>query len=169
MIDASITIGLSPPSPRGSGRRADTLADPHFGFLAGSDLADEADVVRIVPLGLNLQELSQLWMGIFSKTDYALSVAYRASVILLTAEETPSPAPPVRERRLLVETLRQPVIDTVTAVDGPGVPIVLGTALTVGRHPEMVTSVAFSLDGNRIVSTSDYEDVRVWDATPLKK
>jgi hypothetical protein len=107
----------------------DTLADPQFGFLAGSDLAEDLDIVRIVPLGLNLQELSQLWMGIFSKTEYALSVAYRASVILLTAEETPSPAPPVRERRLLVETLRQPVITTVTAAGGPGEPIVLGTTV----------------------------------------
>ncbi|HEX4962811.1 MAG TPA: DUF4255 domain-containing protein [Thermoanaerobaculia bacterium] len=109
----------------------ETLADPQFGFLAGSDLADDLDVVRLVPLGLNLQELSQLWLGIFSKTDYALSVAYRASAVLLTADETPSPAPPVRERRLLVETLRQPLIETVTAVGGPGEPIVLGTTVRV--------------------------------------
>ena len=107
----------------------ETLADPQFGFLAGADLADDVDVVRIVPLGLNLQELSQLWMGIFSKTDYALSVAYRAAVVLLTADERPSPSLPVRERRLLVETLRQPVIDAVTAAGGPGEPIVLGTTV----------------------------------------
>ena len=113
----------------------DTLADPQFGYLAGSDLADDLDVVRIVPLGLTLQELSQLWMGIFSKTDYALSVAYRASVIRLSADDTPSPALPVRERRLLVETLRQPVIDAVTAAGGRTEPIVLGaTVRLVGQR-----------------------------------
>jgi WD40 repeat protein len=40
--------------------------------------------------------------------------------------------------------------------------------LTVGRHPGVVTSVAFSPDGHKLVSTS-WADVRVWDATPLKK
>jgi WD40 repeat protein len=40
--------------------------------------------------------------------------------------------------------------------------------LTVGRHPGMVTSVAFSPDGHKIVSAS-WVDVRVWDATPVKK
>ena len=39
----------------------------------------------------------------------------------------------------------------------------------IGRHPGIVTSVAFSPDGHKIISTSDDADVRVWDATPLKK
>lgn len=103
----------------------DTVTDPAFGFLAGSDLDAESELVRFVPLNFGLQELSQLWTGMFQKSEYALSVAYRASVVLLTAEERPAPSLPVREWRLLVETLRQPVI---TAVDagGPGEPLVLG-------------------------------------------
>jgi WD40 repeat protein/serine/threonine protein kinase len=40
--------------------------------------------------------------------------------------------------------------------------------LTLGRHPGWVSSVAFSGDGHKIVSAS-MEDIRVWDATPLKK
>jgi WD40 repeat protein len=40
--------------------------------------------------------------------------------------------------------------------------------LTFGTHHGTVTSVAFSRDGTKIVSTS-LQDVRVWDATPLKK
>ena len=40
--------------------------------------------------------------------------------------------------------------------------------LTVGAHPGMVVNVSFSADGRRIVSAS-LQDVRVWDATPLKK
>jgi WD40 repeat protein/serine/threonine protein kinase len=41
--------------------------------------------------------------------------------------------------------------------------------ITVGRHPDDVTSVAFSSDSRRILSTSDDGDVRVWDASPVKK
>jgi WD40 repeat protein len=40
--------------------------------------------------------------------------------------------------------------------------------LTLGPHPGILTSVAFSGDGKRIVSSSQ-QDVRVWDATPLPK
>jgi WD40 repeat protein/serine/threonine protein kinase len=41
--------------------------------------------------------------------------------------------------------------------------------MTVGQHPDIVTSVSFSPDGQKIVSTSDDGNVRVWDATPVKK
>ncbi|HZT81375.1 MAG TPA: WD40 repeat domain-containing protein [Gemmataceae bacterium] len=40
--------------------------------------------------------------------------------------------------------------------------------LTVGRPPGWVNSVAFSADGHKIV-TGSMGDIRVWDATPLKK
>jgi WD40 repeat protein/serine/threonine protein kinase len=41
--------------------------------------------------------------------------------------------------------------------------------LLVGRHPSVVTSVAFSSDGMKILSTSFREPIRVWDATPIPK
>jgi WD40 repeat protein len=41
--------------------------------------------------------------------------------------------------------------------------------MTIGRHPDEVTSVTFSPDGRRIVSTSDDGYVRVWDATPVQQ
>lgn len=106
----------------------DTLADPAFGFLVGSDLADEVELVRLTPLGLDTQGMSQLWNGPFQKADYALSVAYRASTVLLTADERPSPALPVREWRLLVETLRQPVVESVDA-GGAGEPLITGSSV----------------------------------------
>jgi hypothetical protein len=40
--------------------------------------------------------------------------------------------------------------------------------LTVGHHPPGISSVAFSPDGWKIL-TSNNQDVRIWDATPLKK
>lgn len=107
----------------------DTVSDPAFGFLAGADLDAESELVRFVPLNFGLQELSQLWTGMFQKSDYALSVAYRASVILLTADDQrPAPALPVREWRFLVETLRQPEI-TVVDTGGGGEPLVLGATI----------------------------------------
>jgi hypothetical protein len=40
--------------------------------------------------------------------------------------------------------------------------------MTVGRGPQMITGVSFSPDGQKIVATT-FDDVKIWDATPLKK
>jgi hypothetical protein len=66
-------------------------------FLAGSDLADAVESVRFTPMSLNLEELSKLW-SVFFQTTYVLSVAYRASVVLLTADAQPLLAQPVAAR-----------------------------------------------------------------------
>jgi WD40 repeat protein len=41
--------------------------------------------------------------------------------------------------------------------------------LTLGRLFGMVTSVAFSPDGNKVAATSQFGEVKIWDATPLAK
>jgi hypothetical protein len=66
-------------------------------FLDGSDLADATEQVKFTPLGLALEELSKLWSVLF-QTPYALSVAYRGTVVLIESEETGRPAPPVLRR-----------------------------------------------------------------------
>ncbi|MEM8961950.1 MAG: DUF4255 domain-containing protein [Acidobacteriota bacterium] len=110
----------------------DTITDPTFSYLAGSDLADQIAKVRLVLLGLNLDEQSKLWTGLFHQTQYFLSTAYRASVVLLTAEaERPQPALPVRTRQFLVFPLRSPAIDTVTDADDPQAPVEVGTTVEI--------------------------------------
>ncbi len=128
----------------------DTVADPAFGFLAGSDLDAETELVRVVPLNFGLQELSQLWTGMFQKSEYALSVAYRAAVVLLTADERPTPSLPVREWRFLVETLRQPEIGSVDT-GGAGEPLVLGATVRLrGQRLQGVQRTRVRLAGQEI-------------------
>lgn len=108
----------------------DTLADPAFSFLAGADLAAEPDIVRLSPLAYGLQELVQLWTGPFQKGEYTLSVAYRASVVLLTADERPSAALPVRlPPQILVQPIRFPLLETAAADGGPAEPLVVGATV----------------------------------------
>jgi Pvc16 N-terminal domain len=92
--------------------------DPEH-FLAGSDLADQVDLVRFSPLPLNLEELSKLW-SVFFQTPYALSVAYQGSVVLLEADGSPRQAAPVREHNVHVEPMRRPVIEELLSRSGPG-------------------------------------------------
>lgn len=145
----------------------DTLADPAFAFLAGSDLADAIERVRLVPMGLGLDEQSQIWSGIFTNVPYHLSVVYRASVVLLTAEnEQPSGALPVRRRQLLVKTFRQPFIETVAAATGRLDPLVVGTdvLITGERLAADVTRVRFGGQELDPAAASDREIAFTLDA-----
>jgi hypothetical protein len=81
-------------------------------FLAGSDLADQVEMVKLTPQSLSLDELSRLW-SVFYQTGYALSMTYLASLVLIESEERPRQALPVRERLIGVLPIRQPSIERV--------------------------------------------------------
>ncbi|MCB1033113.1 MAG: DUF4255 domain-containing protein, partial [Acidobacteria bacterium] len=92
---------------------------PH---LAGSDLDQQVEKVRFVPLGLNLEELSKLW-SVFFQTAYRLSVAFQASVVLVEAQEVPSAGLPVAQRLLYVDALSLPSLTTARAAEGREAPL----------------------------------------------
>lgn len=108
----------------------DTIASPSYRFLAGSNLADEVELVKFTPLALSLEELAKLW-SVFFQTPYTLSIAYQGTVVLIESEVPHQTALPVRERRLSVTPFRQPVIEEVLSQAGPNQPIVLGDTLVV--------------------------------------
>lgn len=104
---------------------------PH---LAGSDLDQQGERVRFLPMGLNLEELSKLW-SVFFQTAYRLSVAYRASVLLIEAEESPSASLPVSQRLLYVDALAIPALSTAHSSAGPRAPLSPGEELVLeGRN-----------------------------------
>jgi hypothetical protein len=122
----------------------DMLNDAAFAFLAGSDLAEENEVVRFIPLGLSLEELSKLW-SVFFQTTYVLSIAYQASVVLIEGAERPRAALPVRERTITVLPFRLPVIEKVFSDLGENLPILTGSTLIVrGRQLRDVTLLLIS-------------------------
>ena len=65
-------------------------------YLAHSDLFTQVDTIKISQLSLSLEELSKLW-SVFFQVPYTLSVAFRASVVLIEAEENIPPAQLVKE------------------------------------------------------------------------
>lgn len=72
--------------------------------LGGSDLPDAVETVRFTPVNLSLEELSKLWSVLF-QTQYALSVAYTGTAVLIQADETARPALPVTRRNVYVGLL----------------------------------------------------------------
>lgn len=108
---------------------AAVAADPSH-FLAASDLADQVELVRFTPLGLNLDDLSKLW-SVFFQTPYLLSAAYQASLVLIEPQVTPQQALPVRRRSLLALPINQPVIERVVAQLGADRPILAGSGISL--------------------------------------
>jgi len=132
----------------------DMLGDPLFDFMAGADLADAQDLVRLSMVPLSLEELSKLWSVVF-QTPYLLSQVYRASVVVVDGLASPRPALPVRAIELGIAPSLGPVVTRVlskaTADDPPveNEPILNGQWLVLdGRDLK---------SGNVIVRIGDIE------------
>lgn len=121
-----------------------TLADPVFEFLAGSDLADAIELARISPVALSVEEMGKLW-SIFYQIPYVLSVAYRASVVLIESELSAREAPPVRVSRVRSQPSTGPRIAQVVAASEPHAQILAGQDIVLrGEHLRAaVTRVRF--------------------------
>ncbi|MDJ0717752.1 MAG: DUF4255 domain-containing protein [Prochloraceae cyanobacterium] len=90
-----------------------TISNGNNQYLVNSNLAEQVESIKFTPLLLNLEELSKVW-SVFLQTTYALSVTYQASVVLIEAEQMPRPALPVRDRKIYVTRLEQPMIDRIS-------------------------------------------------------
>lgn len=98
--------------------------------LINSDLDEEVELVKLMPLSLSLEELSKLW-SVFFQTAYTLSMAYLATTVLIEAEVAPQRALPVQVRNLSVVPFQQAVIDEVVSPDGDNAPILFGDAALI--------------------------------------
>jgi hypothetical protein len=136
-------------------------------FLAGSDLADQVELVRFTPINFSLEEMSKLW-SVFLKTDYVLSLAYMASAVLIeTDEPPPADALPVLKPCITAVPFSLAVIDAVEpqafALSAALVQIMLqGHALTAdnvvafitpGRSDPIFGSIALGSTSDRLVVT----------------
>lgn len=82
------------------------------GPLEDSRLEEQVDRVRFTPEAINFEEFSKLW-SVFLQTQYILSVAYKASVVLVEAELPVRVAARVRDRGLY----STPMPPSITSLD----------------------------------------------------
>ncbi len=92
-----------------------TLDDSSFRYLRESDLAEQVEWVKFVPLGLSTEDLSKIW-SVFFQTPYSLSIAYQGSAVLIESQDIPCRALPVREPIISVSP-QKPIINKVTSLD----------------------------------------------------
>ncbi len=97
--------------------------------LSGSGLERQADRVRLMPEAIDLEEFSKLW-SVFFQTQYLLSVAYKASVVLLEAEVAVPEAGRVRTRGVFSTPMPPEVTSLSPQILNAGGQVVLrGTSL----------------------------------------
>ncbi|MEW5861528.1 MAG: DUF4255 domain-containing protein [Cyanobacteriota bacterium] len=110
----------------------DTIADSNFTYLADSNLSEQLEEISFVPMDLSLEDLSKVW-SVFFQTPYTLSVAYRATVVMIEGEEAAQKALPVREYRFsgVVPFSNQPVIHEVVSQAGRFQPILADSTLLI--------------------------------------
>lgn len=100
-------------------------------FAADSGLAQQIDVVRLTPIDLSLDALTQLWSSL-TKEAYSLSIAYQVGAVLMESEATlKSPLPVAGGPRLSIATLNAPYISSVGSSDGPYAPLLIGSTLII--------------------------------------
>jgi hypothetical protein len=134
-----------------------TIADPSRAYLAGSDLADQVDLVRFTPVNLTLDELSRLW-SVFLQTQYVLSATFKASTILLERTITPQPAPPTRAVQLVALPIRIPSITAIVSAAGAASPIVAPGSIIVEGSDLIGDSIDVEIDGVSAPTTSAAND-----------
>ena len=108
-----------------------TRADAQFSYMSDSDISAEIERVKLTPLSLTFDELSRIW-AVFPTTDYALSVAYEASVVFIEGTSLPRASQPVAERTVTVFPTGPAAIDAVEALGG-GPVLPTSTLALIGR------------------------------------
>lgn len=92
---------------------AQALADPMIADLPdmdSADLAEQIEVVKLTMQSLSLEELTKIWSSFFKTGSYRISVAYKATVVLLDGKKEPRSTMPVRKVNSYVRVSRAPEI-----------------------------------------------------------
>lgn len=126
----------------------DTVADSTYSYLADSNLADQVETVKLIPLSLSMDELSNLW-SVFLQTPHSLSVAYEARVVLIESDDIPQRALPVRERRFFAAP-NQPQIEQVVPLAGMRQPILADSTLIIQGQRLQSNLTLISIGGVKI-------------------
>jgi hypothetical protein len=112
----------------------DAINNPVFVLadIESADLAEQVELVKVTMQNLSLEDLTKIWSSFFKTGSYRISVAYKATVVLLDGKSEPRPTMPVRKLGSYVYASCSPQI---TYVDPQMVPWTQGgaTLKIVGR------------------------------------
>lgn len=101
---AILLLHENPVLPRNQIRAALTnlpSTNPLAGVLSGSGLADQVEMIKIVPSALNREEMAWVWTAL--KADYRPTYSFHVSVVLIEPQYASSIALPVLSQSITVQ------------------------------------------------------------------
>lgn len=107
-------------------------ADNVLQAIAGADLANQIEQIKISHHNLSLEETSQVWSSL--QSSYRPMASYKASVVLIRRNLPSQSGPPVTDYKVYTLPFKQPTISEVISEDGPGRPILSGSKLVIRGH-----------------------------------
>lgn len=139
----------------------DTLANVTHSFLADSNLAEQVESIKFMPLSLSVDELSNIWSVLF-QTPHALSIAYQAGVVLIESDDIPQRALPVRDRSKFSARpfSSSPNIERVISQAGVLEPIVASSTLLI-RGTRLKSDVVKIRIGSLEVTPEEVSDTQI--------
>jgi Pvc16 N-terminal domain len=137
------------------------IRDPTYRFLEGSNLADQLQQLTIVPMDMNLDDLSKVWSTFF-QAPYLLSMAYKVTVVMLEGEDSLKRALPVGERYLggISPFPNRPVIEEVVSITGKLDPILADSVLYI-RGKQLASELTKVRIGGFELSPSQISDRQI--------
>ena len=106
--------------------------------LSASGLADQLELIKIVPHPLTTEEIGKLWTAF--QTKYRPTAAYKVSVVLIEST-TPTVSPlPVKKRKLYIAPLKHPVIEALQSQATAGAPVIAGQKIYPGFRLALIGS-----------------------------
>jgi Pvc16 N-terminal domain/IPT/TIG domain len=80
--------------------------------ILNSDLSEQKENVKLVYQPLSVDDITKLWSSYF-QTNYRLSIAYLATLVLIDSKKEPIYPLPVQDRKIFVKQFRYPIIDRI--------------------------------------------------------
>ncbi len=109
----------------------DNLPENVISDIKTSDLDEQLELVKLTMENLSLEDMTKLWSSFFKTGSYRISIAYKATVVLIDGEHDASVAMPVRERNVYAIAPKRPQI---TYVDPQVLEYDTATVTIVGKN-----------------------------------
>lgn len=121
----AIRRSIAPPSLLEAGSLPDSLK-----LLSASNLAEQAEQIKITPEVLTIEDISKLWAAFGAK--YRPTAAYKVTVVLIESNRPVKPSLPVVNTNIYVKPFKRPVIEKIMSQSAPGEEVTEGQKILTG-------------------------------------
>jgi hypothetical protein len=127
-------------------------------LLSTSQLAEQAEMIKITPELLSIEDISKLWAAFGTK--YRPTAAYKVTVVLIESSRSAKPSLPVRARKIYVSTFKKPEVETIASQSANDQPIIANQKILNG-YRLVITGKNFSKEDAVVINGDEVAGVSI--------